>query len=114
MKMKTIERVSSKLKVGAMRNEGKSILSKNFELLGHEGERIRVHVGEDDQLTIETRAKQKRLVCELNVPKKKWLHEKTGAVDASGEPIIESTEKPLDITKVTLKEYVEEAEVIKK
>jgi hypothetical protein len=114
MKMKTIERVSSKLKIGAMKNEGKSILSKNFELLGHEGERVRVHIGEDDKLTIETRATQKRLICELDVPEKKWLHEKIGAVDDSGEPIIESKEKPLDITKVTLKEYIEEAEVIKK
>jgi hypothetical protein len=97
-----------------MKNEGKNILSKNFELLGHEGERIRVHVGEEDQLTIETRAKQKRLVCELDVPEKKWLHEKTRAVDDFGEPIIESKEKQLDITKATLKEYIEETEVINK
>lgn len=112
--MKTIERVSSTLKVGAMKNEDKNIPSKKFDLLGHEGERVRVHVGEDDRLTIETRAKQKRLVCELDVPEKKWLYEQTGEVDDSGEPVIESREAPLDITKVTLKEYIEEAEVTNK
>lgn len=105
---KTIGRSGSKLTVGTM----KDVKGKEFNFTGHEGERVRVHIGEDNELTIETRAKQNALVCELDVPEKEWEHIDTGEVDDFGEPIIESKLKKLDVSKVSMKEYIKEVEKI--
>jgi hypothetical protein len=111
--MKNITRLGSKMTVEAMKNKGKNVTGEIFDFKGHESERARVHIGEDDKFTIETRARQSLLVCELNIPKRVFMQVDSGEVDDFGEHIFESREKDLDITKVTLKEYVnEKSEVI--
>ena len=112
---KDVIRLGSKLTVQAMKNKGESVADKMFDFKGHEGERARVHIGEDNKFTIETRARQNLLICELNIPKKVFVQVDSGGVDDFGKPIFESREKDLDITKVSLKEYMkEESEVIEK
>ena len=108
-----ISMLGSELAIPAMKNNGKTITEKIFDFKGHEGERARVHIGEDGKFTIETRARQNLLICELDIPKKIFLQVDSGEVDELGDPIFESQEKELDITEVTLKEYVE-AEAIEK
>lgn len=108
----TIGRLGSKLSVGTMKNKEIDIPGKEFDLTGHEGERVRIHIGEDNNLTVETRAKQNILVCELDVPEKEWEHIDTGEMDDFGEPIIESKVKTLDITKVSMKEHIKEVQKI--
>jgi hypothetical protein len=92
----------------AMTYKGKSVTGKMFDFKSHESERARVHIGEDSKFTIETRARQNLIVCELDIPKKVFMQVDSGEVDDFGEHIFESEEKDLDITKVTLKEYVNE------
>lgn len=99
---------NSKVTIGAMEYEGESILSKIFDLKGHEGERIRVHIGDDNKLTIETRPTQKLLVCELDVPTKKTISVDTGKKDEFEQPIMESKEQEVDLSKVEIKEYPKE------
>ena len=106
--MPTITKVSSKITVGAMKYEGKNIAKKIFDLKGHEGERIRVYVGNDNKLTIETRPTQKLLVCELDIPEKQYEHTKTTKKDDRGEYIIETKEKELKLEEVEMKEYLKE------
>ena len=103
---KKVGRIGSKLTVQPMKNNGKNVTGKIFDFKGHEGERARVHITKDGKFTIETRANQSLLICELNIPKKVFLQVDSGEVDDFGEPIFKSEEKALDITKVTLKEYV--------
>lgn len=113
MKKKNVGRVCSELTMPAMTNKGKSITGKVFDFKSHEGERVRVHIGEDDKFTIETRVRQNLLICELDVPQKIFLQVDSGEVDEFGKPMLVSKEKDLDITKVTLKEYVtDDAEII--
>lgn len=113
--MKLLTRSGSELTMQAMKNKGENVAGKMFDFKGHEGERARVHIGEDNKFTIETRARQSLLICELNIPKKVFVQVDSGEVDDFGKPIFESREKDLDITKVSLKEYMkEESEVIEK
>lgn len=112
---KNIVRSGPKLAVPTMANKGKSVTGKTFNFKGHEGERARVHIGEDGKFTIETRPRHSLLVCELDIPEKVFTRVDSGEVDDFGEHIFESREKDLDITKVTLKEYMREGlEVIEK
>jgi hypothetical protein len=97
---------NSKITVGAMEYEGESILSRIFDLKGHKGERIRVHIGDDNKLTIESRQTQKLLICELDIPEKEYVHTKTTKKDDRGEFIIETKEKELDLSIVEMKEYL--------
>ena len=99
-----ITKAGSKITVGAM--EG--IAKKTYDLKEHRDERIRVHIGNDNKLTIESRQTQKLLICELDVPKKDWTHTKTTKKDENGEFIIETKEKELDLSKAEIKEYLEE------
>ena len=109
---KNIARLGSKLTLEEVKYGKENFAGKEFDLSGHEGERARVHAGEDGELTIETRARQKVLVCELDVPEIVFEQEDTGEVDDHGEKIYRSKKKDLDITTVNLKEYIEEKEVL--
>lgn len=112
---KNAVRSGSKLTMGAMKNKGENVAGKIFDFKGHEGERARVHISEDGKFTIETRARQSLLICELDIPKKVFMQVDSGEMDDFGEHIFESREKDLDITKVALKEYVnEKSEVVEK
>ena len=91
-----------------MKHEGKSIAEQTFDLKGHEGERIRVYIGNDDRYTIESRPTQKLLICELDVPEKEYVHTKTAKKDDNGEYIIETKEKELKLEEVKMKEYLKE------
>ena len=106
--MPTISKSGSKLTVGATKYEGKSIAKKIFDLKGHKGERVRVHVGHDNKLTIESRLTQKEIICELDVPEKQYKHTKTTKKDDKGEYIIETKEKELKLEEVEMKEYLKE------
>jgi len=103
--MTAITRSGSKIMVGAMEHEGKSIAEQTFNIKGHEGERIRVYIGNDDKYTIESRPTQKLLICELDIPKKEYVHTKTTEKDENGEYIIETKEKDLRLEKIEMKEY---------
>lgn len=106
--MATINKSGSKITVGAIEYKGVSIPGKTFDLEGHKGERIRVYVGNDNKLTIETRPTQKQLICELDIPEKEYTHTKTTKKDNNGEYIIETTEKKLELSKVEIKKYPKE------
>ena len=109
--MSTITRLNSKVTVGAM-DYGKVAIPGNiFDLQSHRGERIRVHIGDDNKLTVESRPTQKLLICELDVPETKYVHTKTTKKDDNGEYIIETKEKELDLSKVEMKEYLVKEEV---
>ena len=107
-------KINSKITVGAMEYEGESILSRIFDLKGHEGERVRVHIDNDNTLTIESRPTQKLLICELDIPEKILVHTKTTKKDENGEFIIKTEEKALDLSKVEMKEYLDLEEEVKK
>jgi len=109
--MPTITRSGSKLTVGAMKYEDKSIAKKIFDLKGLEGERVRVHIDNDGKYTIESRQTQKLLVCELDIPEKEYVYIKTTEKDENGEYIIETKEKELELEKVGMKEYLKEDEL---
>ena len=104
--MVTITKTGTKVTIGAIEYKGKSILGELFDLKEHKGERIRVYIGNDNKLTIESRPTQKLLVCELDVPKREYIHIKTTKKDEKGEYIIETKEKELDLSKVEMKEYL--------
>lgn len=106
--MPTITKSGSKITVGAMKYEGKSIAKQTIELKGHKGERVRVHVGNDYKYNIESKTTQKLLVCELNIPEKEYTHTKTTKKDDKGEYIIETKEKELKLEEVEMKEYLKE------
>lgn len=109
--MSTINKSGSKISIGAMKYEGKSIAKKTFDLKGHEGERIKVHIGNDDKYTIESRPTQKLLICELDVPAKEYENILTTEKDENGEFIVEQKEKELELSKVGMKRYLEEGEI---
>jgi hypothetical protein len=106
--MPTITKSGSKITIGAMKHEGKSIIKKIFDLKGHEGERVRVHIDNDGKYTVESRPTQKLLVCELDVPTKKIISVDTGKKDEFEQPIMESKEQEVDLSKVEIKEYPKE------
>lgn len=109
--MPTITKSGSKVIVGAMGYEGVNVPRKTFDLKEHKGERVRVHIGNDNKLTTESRPTQKLLICELDVPEKEYVHTKTTKKDENGEYIIETKEKSLDASTIELKEYNIEEEV---
>ena len=90
-----------------MEYEGESILNKTFDLGKRKGERIRVHIDNDNKLTIESRPTQKLLICELDIPEIDLVHTKTTKKDENGEYIIETKEKALDLSKVEMIKYLE-------
>ena len=106
-KASTITKAGSRVTVGAMKHKNENIPEKSFDLKNHDGERIRVYIGNDGQLNTESRPRQKLLVCELDVPERIFVHTKTKKKDENGEFIIETKEKELDLAKVELKEYLE-------
>ena len=112
--MATITKSSSKVTIGAMEYADKNILAKTFDLKECKGERIRVHIDNDNKLTIESRPTQKLLLCELDVPKMEYVHTKTTKKDENGEFIIKTEEKALDWSKVEMKEYLDLEEEVKK
>jgi len=103
-----VTKAGSKITIGAMEYDAKSISAKMFDLQSHKGERIRVHIGEDNKLTVESRPAQKLLICELDVPQREYVHTQTTKKDDNGEYIIETKEKVLDLSKVEIKKYLEE------
>jgi hypothetical protein len=103
--MTTITKSGSKLTVGAMNYRGKSIAKKIFELKSHGGERVRVHIGFDNKLTIESRPTQKEIICELDLPQREYEHTEK-IVD--GETVVESKEKELKLDEIAVKEYLGE------
>jgi len=109
--MPTITKSGSKVTVGVMEYAGIHIPGKAFDLKSHNGERIRVHINNDNKLTIETKPTQKLLVCELDIPKREYIHTKTTEKDDRGEYIIDTKEKELDLSKVEMKEYPKEVEM---
>ena len=106
--MPTITKSGSKITVGAMMYESKSIAKNIFDLKGHEGERVRVYIGNDYRYNIETISTQELLVCELDIPEKQYEHTKTTEKDDRGEYVIETTEKELKLEEVEMKEYLKE------
>lgn len=106
--MPTIIKLGSKLTIGVMEHEGKSIAEKPFDLKGHEGERVRVHIGNDNKYTIKIKSTQKLLICELDIPKRVYVHTKTSKKDERGEFIIETKEKKMELSIVKMKEYLKE------
>ena len=106
--MPTITKSNSKITVGDVEYKKEHITTKTFDLKRHKGERIRVHIGNDNRLTIESRLTQKLLVCELDIPEIELIHTKTTKKDENGEYIIETKEKELDLSKVEIKEYLKE------
>lgn len=97
-----------------MEYKGESIPSKTFDLKEHKGERIRVHIDNDNTLTIESRPTQKLLICELDIPEIELVYTKTTKKDENGEFIIKTEEKALDLSKVEMKEYLDLKEEVKK
>ena len=106
--MVTINKTGSKVTIGQMDYKDKNTVKKTFDLKGHKGERIRVHIDNDNKLTIKSRPTQKLLICELDIPEIELVHTKTTKKDENGEYIIETTEKELDLSKVEMKEYLKE------
>ena len=106
--MVIITKSGSKLTIGAMKYEGKSIMKKIFDLHSHKGERIRIHIDNDNKLIIESRPTQKEIICELDIPEKEYEHTKTTKKDENGEYIIETTEKELKLEEIEMKEYLKE------
>ena len=104
--MPTINKTGSEIRVGDMEYDGKNATAKTFDLNNHKGERIRVHIGNDNKLTIESKPTQKLLICELDIPEIDLVHTKTTKKDENGEYIIETKEKELDLSKVEMKEYL--------
>lgn len=107
--MAAITKSDSKLTVGAMNHESKNIAKKIFDLEDHKGERVRVHIDPDGKYTIETKSRQKLLVCELDIPERKYVHT-VKIVD--GETIVESSEKELKLEEIPMTEYVKEVKKI--
>ena len=108
--MSTITKSGSKVTVGAMKYGGVNVPGKPFDLKSHKGERIRVHIGNDNKLTTETRPTQKLLICELDIPEREYVHTKTTEIDEHGEFVIETKEKELKLEEVEMKEYLKEVE----
>ena len=109
--MPTITKSGSNVTVGAMEYGGVNVPGKAFDLISHNGERIRVHINNDNKLTIETKPTQKLLICELDIPEKEYVHTKTTEKDEKGEYIIETKEKELKLEEVEMKEYPKEVEM---
>jgi hypothetical protein len=101
-----ITKSGTKLTVGTMNYEGKTIAKRIFDLKTHKGERIRVHIDIDDKYTIETNSRQKLLICELDIPELEWIHT-LKIVD--GETVVESSEKELKLGEITMIDYLKEA-----
>ena len=106
--MATISVSGSKISIGAMVYKGVSIAGKTFDLEGYKGERIRVYIGNDNKLTIETRPTQKQLICELDVPTKRITSVDTGKKDELKQPIMVSKEQKLDLSGVGMRNILKE------
>lgn len=109
--MPTTTKSGSKVTVGAMEYEGVNVPGKAFDLKSHDGERIRVHINNDNKLTIETKPTQKLLICELDIPEREYVHTKTTEIDEHGEFVIETKEKELKLEEVEMKEYLKEVDM---
>jgi hypothetical protein len=103
----SITKSGTKLTVGAMNHESKAIAKKIFDLKDHKGERVRVHIDVNGKYTIETNSRQKLLVCELDIPARRYVH--TEKV-VNGETVVESSEKELKLGEITMIEYLKEVE----
>ena len=108
--MPTIIKLGSKIVIGVLKHKDKNIAKRTFDLKGHESERVRVHIDNDNKLTIETKPTQKLLVCELDVPTKKIISVDTGKKDEFDQPIMESKEQELNLSEVVMKEYLKEVQ----
>lgn len=100
-----ITKSGSKLTIGAMNHESESIAKKIFDLKDHKGERVRVHIDTDGKYTIETNSRQNLLVCELDIPERKYEHTQK-IVD--GETVVESKEKELKLGGIAMIGYLKE------
>ena len=103
--MKTITKSDSKLTIEAMEYRGKNIAKKIFDLKDHKGERVRVHIDTEGKYTIETNPRQNLLVCELDIPERKYIH--TQKV-VNGVIVAESKKKELKLEAITMKKYIKE------
>ena len=97
-----ITKTGSKLTVGAMNHENNPIAKKIFDLNGNKGERVRVHIDTDGNYTTETNPRQKLLVCEIDIPERKYIH--TQKV-VNGVTVVESKEKELKLEGIPMIEY---------
>jgi hypothetical protein len=102
-----ITKSGSRLAVGAMNYKGKTIAKMIFDLKDHKGERVRVHIDTDGKYTIETNSRQKLLVCELDIPERKYVHTEK---QVNGETVVESSEKELKLGEIAMVEYLKEVE----
>ena len=97
-----ITKAGSKLAVGAMNHENNHIAKKIFDLKGHVGERVRVHIDTEGRYTVKTNPRQKLLVCEIDIPARKYVH--TQKV-VHGITVVESKEKELKLGEIHMIEY---------
>jgi hypothetical protein len=100
-----ITKSGSKLTIGAMNYNGNIIAESIFDLKDHKGERIRVHIDTSGKYTVETKPRQELLICELDIPERRYIH--TQKI-VNGETVVESSEKELKLGEITMKEYVKE------
>lgn len=107
--MTTITKSGSKLTVGAMKNKGRDVAKKIFDLKDNKGERVRVHISTDGEYSIETKPRQNLLVCELDIPEREYLHTEK-IVD--GVTIVESSEKEVKLGGISMIKYLNEVSVI--
>ena len=103
--MPKITKFGSKLIVEAMKFKKKNTVKKTFDLEKHKGERVRVHINTDGEYSIDTKARQNLLVCELELPEREYEHTKKVI---NGETVIESKEKKLKLGEISMIEYVKE------
>lgn len=101
--MTTITKSGSKLTVESMTFKGEKIAKKIFNLKDHKGERVRTHIDIEGAYTTEIKSRQGLLVCELDVPARKW--EYTSEV-IDGETITESKEKELKLGSIAMINYL--------
>lgn len=109
-----IEKKGSRLTIGAMKFEGLNVAKKSFDLKNYAGKRIRVHIGIDGKYTIAEKARQKLLICELEVPTRSFESEEMGELGGDGKKEYRSVPKIIQLDNVPLKKYVAVEEIKKR
>jgi hypothetical protein len=107
--MVTILRSGSELTIEVTDYKSRSVAKKTFNLNERRGERVRVHINTNGEYSIETKPRQNLLVCELDIPARKYVYTEK-IVD--GETVVESSENELKLEEITMIKHLKE--VIKK
>jgi hypothetical protein len=93
------------LTIGATNYDNEDIQKEVFDLKDHKCKRLRIHINIDGKYSLETRPRQKLLICEMDIPKRKYRYiEKV----VNGETVTESEEIKLELEKISMKEYLKE------